>query len=97
MGARIYKPTKTSMQSGQANTRFWILEYEPEERKKIDNLMGWTSSGDMRGQIRLKFRSKDEAVSYAENNKIQYNLASPKPRKQRPKSYADNFRFDKIT
>ena len=37
------------------------------------------------------------AVSYAENNKIQYNLASPKPRKQRPKSYADNFRFDKIT
>ncbi|MEE2998941.1 MAG: ETC complex I subunit [Pseudomonadota bacterium] len=97
MEARIFQPTKTAMQSGQANTRFWILEYEPEEPKKIDHLMGWTSSGDMRGQIRLKFKSKDEAVSYAENNNIQYNLVLPKPRKQRPKSYADNFRFDKIT
>jgi hypothetical protein len=96
MEARIYQPTKTAMQSGQANTRLWIIEYEPEEAKKIDNLMGWTSSGDMRSQIRLKFKSKEEAVAYAESNRIPYKLNSPKIRKHQPKSYADNFRFGKL-
>ena len=96
MEARIYQPTKTAMQSGRANTRMWIMEYEPEEAKKIENLMGWTSSGDMRSQIRLKFKSKEEAVAYAENNRIPYNLSLPKIRKQQPKSYSDNFRFDKV-
>ena len=57
MIARIFQPTKTAMQSGQANTRFWIIEYEPEEAKKIDSLTGWTGSGDMRGQIKLKFNN----------------------------------------
>lgn len=42
MEARIYQPTKTAMQSGKANTRFWVLEFEPEECKKIEPLMGWT-------------------------------------------------------
>ena len=96
MIARIFKPTKTAMQSGQANTQFWILEYEPEEAKKIDNLMGWTGSGDMRGQIKLKFKSKEEAIAYATKNKISYNLKIPQIRKHLPKAYADNFRSDKV-
>ena len=96
MIARIFKPTKTAMQSGQANTQFWILEYEPEEAKKIDNLMGWTGSGGMRGQIKLKFKSKDEAIAYATKNKISYNLKIPQIRKHLPKAYADNFRSDKV-
>ena len=28
--------------------------------------MGWTSSGDMRQQLRLRFDSKEEAVAYCE-------------------------------
>ena len=31
MTARIYKPAKTAMQSGQAKTKEWMLDYEPEE------------------------------------------------------------------
>jgi hypothetical protein len=96
MIARIFQPTKTAMQSGQANTRFWIIEYEPEEAKKIDSLTGWTGSGDMRGQIRLKFKSKKEAIAYAIKNKISYNLKIPHLRKNLPKAYADNFRSDKV-
>ena len=95
MEARIYQPTKTAMQSGKANTRFWVLEFEPEESKKIEPLMGWTSSGDMRGQIKLKFNSKEEAVAYANNNKIPYNINLPNIPKQYLKSYADNFSFKK--
>ena len=68
MEARIYQPTKTAMQSGQANTRFWIMEFEPEAAKQIDDLTGWTSSGDMRSQIKLKFKSKEDAVAYATKN-----------------------------
>ena len=97
MEARIYQPTNTAMQSGQANTRLWILEFEPEAAKQIDSLTGWTVSGDMRSQIKLKFKSKEEAVAYATQNKIVYNLNTPKIRKHFPKAYADNFRFDKIT
>ena len=48
MTARIYKPAKTAMQSGTAKTKDWVLDYEPEQPREIEPLMGWTSSGDMR-------------------------------------------------
>jgi len=82
------------MQSGQANTRLWILEFEPEKQKKNDKLLGWVSFDDMRSQVKLRFRNKEEAITYAERNKIPYGLSEPKIRQRRPKSYADNFRFD---
>jgi hypothetical protein len=96
MEARIYQPAKNALQSGLANTRQWIVEYEPEQAKQTDQLMGWVSSSDMRGQVKLKFDSKEDAIAYAERNDIPYNVRDPKKRRQRPKSYADNFRFDKI-
>ncbi|MEA2948136.1 MAG: hypothetical protein QOI40_3466, partial [Alphaproteobacteria bacterium] len=43
------------MQSGQAKTKEWVLDYEPEQPREIDPLMGWTSSGDMRQQVQLRF------------------------------------------
>ena len=93
MTARIYKPTQTAMQSGSARTKRWVLEYEPEVPRELDPLMGWTSSRDMRSQLRLAFESKEEAVAYAERNGIAYRLEEPKPRAAVRKSYADNFRF----
>ena len=59
MVARIYKPAQTAMQSGPARTKEWVLEYEPEVPREIDPLMGWTSSRDMKAQIRLDFASKE--------------------------------------
>ena len=94
--ARIYQPAKTAMQSGRANTRRWVIEYEPEEAKQTDSLMGWSGSGDMRGQVRMYFDTKEEAVSFAERNQLSYQVKEPKIRKIQPKSYADNFRFDRI-
>ena len=57
MVARIYKPSRNAMQSGVGKTRFWVLEYEPEHARMVEPLMGYTSSADMRSQIRLKFVS----------------------------------------
>jgi hypothetical protein len=93
MVARIYKPAKTAMQSGPARTKDWVLEYEPEAPREIDPLMGWTSSRDMKAQIRLSFDSKDAAIVYAERNGIAYRVMEPKPRQPVRKAYADNFRF----
>ena len=93
MTARIYKPAKTAMQSGTGKTKEWVLDYEPEQPREIEPLMGWTSSGDMRSQLKLDFATKDEAVAYAERNGIAYRLEEPKPRAAVRKAYADNFRF----
>ena len=89
--ARIYQPAKTAMQSGRAKTNCWILEFEPTEARRADPLMGWISSGDTPSQIKLKFSSKEDAVAYADREGLGYNIAEPRRRKVRGKSYADNF------
>jgi hypothetical protein len=96
MRARIYQPAKSAMQSGYANAKDWVLEFEPEVARSIDPLMGWTSSSDTRAQVRLEFDSAAEAIAYAERSGIPYTLAEPKPRKAIRKSYADNFKFGRM-
>ena len=95
MTARIYKPAKTAMQSGQANTKAWVLDFEPEEPRQVEPLMGWTSSGAMRQQVRLRFASKDEAVAYCERHGIAYQMFEAKPAARRQISYSDNFAFSR--
>ncbi len=90
--ARIYQPAKTAMQSGQANTRKWVLEFEPGVAKTIDPLMGWTGSADTREQVHMTFDSKAEAVAFAKKNGLTFRVQEPKTRRIRPKNYADNFR-----
>ncbi|MCH8834875.1 MAG: ETC complex I subunit [Proteobacteria bacterium] len=90
--ARIYRPAKTAMQSGQANTRKWVLEFEPAAAKTIDPLMGWTGSADTREQVHMKFDSRDEAVAFARKNGFTFRVEEPKTPRIRPKNYADNFR-----
>jgi hypothetical protein len=97
MRARIYQPAKNAMQSGKARTKLWVLEYEPESAREIDPLMGWTSSSDMRQQIQLEFETQAEAVAYAEQRTIPYQVFEPHKPAAKAKSYADNFRFDRKT
>ncbi|VAW10174.1 hypothetical protein MNBD_ALPHA09-1189 [hydrothermal vent metagenome] len=93
MVARIYKPAKTSMQSGMARSKSWMLDYEPETRRVVEPLMGWTGSSDVKAQTRLSFQSKKEAVEYAERHGIAYEVSEPHGRVLRPKTYSDNFRY----
>ncbi|WP_024586165.1 ETC complex I subunit [Aliihoeflea sp. 2WW] len=95
MSARIFSPAKTAMQSGKAKTGFWVLEFDPEQPRKIDPLMGYTSSGDMKSQIRLSFETKEEAVAYAQRNGIAFRVQEPKDARRRQISYAENFRYDR--
>jgi hypothetical protein len=93
MTARIYQPARSAMQSGKAKSGKWVLEFEPETPRSTDPLMGWTSSGDMKQQVRLSFESREAAVAFAERNGIAYRLDEAKPQRRQVKSYADNFRW----
>jgi hypothetical protein len=93
MTARIYKPSKTAMQSGQAKTKDWVIDFEPEEARQVEPLMGWTSSGDMRQQLRLRFSTKEEAVAYCERHAVAYQVSEDRPADRRRISYSDNFAF----
>ena len=93
MTARIFKPAKNAMQSGTAKTREWQLDYEPEQPRVVEPLMGWTSSGDMKQQLRLHFDTKEEAVAYCERNGIAYEVFETTPSKRQRISYSDNFAY----
>ncbi len=93
MIARIFKPAKNAMQSGKAQTREWRLEYEPEQARAVEPLMGWTSSTDMNQQLSLHFDTKEEAVAYCERKGIPYQVIEAKEPIRRPVAYADNFAF----
>ena len=88
--AKIYKPTKTAMQSGVAKYNNWLLEFDTKDNS-INPMMGWESSSDTSSEIKLEFSSKDLAIAYARRNKIEYYIIESKPRKLVTKSYADNF------
>jgi hypothetical protein len=97
MQARIYKPAKNAMQSGWANTRKWLLVYEQERPKRIDDLMGYTSSDDTKLQVRLSFDTEEEAVAYARKHGLSYEVQEPHARQLRIKAYADNFKYSRVT
>lgn len=93
MRARIYRPARNAMQSGTARTKRWVLEFSPAQARRIDPLMGWTSSGDMDSQVKLRFDSQELAEAYAKTHGIDYQVILPKSRRPnlRPGGYGDNF------
>ena len=94
--ARIYRPAKSAMQSGRAKTRKWVLEYEPATRRDPDPLMGWSSARDTLNQVRVRFATLDEARAFADKLGLDYAVVEPHARSPKVKSYADNFRYDRI-
>ncbi|HMO09402.1 MAG TPA: ETC complex I subunit [Paracoccaceae bacterium] len=97
MRARIYQPARTAMQSGQAKTQEWLLDYAPASARAVDPLMGWTSSDDTQAQVRLRFPTLEAAEAYARDKGIDYVVTRPKPRRPviRPRGYGENFATDR--
>ena len=97
MLARIFRPSKTAMQSGRAKASEWVLEFEPKAARRSDPLMGWTVTTDTESsQVRLNFDTREDAVRYAEAHGLAFQLVDPKPAKRIIKAYADNFAFNRI-
>ena len=88
--AKIYIPNKNPMQSGMGKTNKWVLEFETNDPTE-NPLMGWESSDDTLGELKLEFSTKELALNYAKKNNIEIEIIEPKKRKTIKKSYADNF------
>ena len=88
--AKIYIPSKTATQSGLGKEDKWILEFDSRDTT-TNPLMGWESTNDTMGEVKLEFSTKDKAIEYAKNNNISYKVIEPNKRKFIIKSYAENF------
>jgi len=88
--AKIYKPSRTAMQSGKRNSKKWILEFDTLDTG-INSLMGWTSSKDTMSEVKLEFLTREEAINYVKKNNIDYYVVEPEKSKIVKKSYSDNF------
>lgn len=91
MVARIYRPARNAMQSGRANTKEWVLEFDTTGSRSSDPLMGWTSSTDTRSQLRMKFDTREEAIAFAQREGIEFTVSEAREPKRIIKAYADNF------
>jgi hypothetical protein len=94
MPVRIYKPSRSAMQSGKAMAEHWVVEFETEKPRTAEPLMGWTSSADTRQQIKLSFPTKEEAIAYCEREGLAHVVLPEAPvARVIKKSYSDNFKF----
>ena len=94
MLAKIYQPSPSAMTSGRAK-RHWVLEFVGMSSGEIDPLTGTKRSTNMRSQLDLKFDTLEEAVAYAKANDIPHQVIQNQKMKRIPRSYADNFAFDR--
>ena len=92
MKAKIYKPSKTAMQSGRSKFNKWVLKISDSKNQIRDTMMGWNGGSNTSSQIQLKFKSKEDAINYAKSNNIDYEVLETSVRKVISKSYADNFK-----
>lgn len=93
MLAKIYRPAKTAMQSGKAGAKRWVLEFETGSAPAPDLLMGWTSTTDTTGQVRLHFDCREQAIEFARSRGIPHQVTEPKSPRANLRSYSDNFAY----
>ena len=100
MNARIYRASKTAMQSGRnskvSRGNNWVLEFPRKGTVRPDNLVGWQSSSDTARQVKMRFPDKQAAIAYAEARNITFQVIEPKLRRLRPRSYSDNFAYTRV-
>lgn len=93
MKVRIYRPSKSTMQSGRGKVAKWVLEYETNSARKPEALMGWTSSEDTLNQVQLKFETQEEAIAFAQEKGWAFTLSNAHERIVTPRNYSDNFKY----
>ncbi|MCJ1477701.1 NADH:ubiquinone oxidoreductase 21kD subunit [Lambiella insularis] len=90
---RIYRPVKTATQSGDWHGHHWRMDWDilHKGHRWENPLMGWQSSADMMQGTHLNFKSKEDAILFAQKQGYEYFVQEPNVRKFVPKAYANNF------
>jgi NADH dehydrogenase (ubiquinone) Fe-S protein 4 len=91
----IHQPAKPATQSGKWNGSKWRMDWDVlgKGHRWENNLMGWQSSGDFMQGTHMTFKSKEDAVAFAEKQGYEYFVQEPNERKFVPKAYANNFLY----
>ena len=92
MAARIFQRSRNAMQSGNARSSDWVLQFESHRPETADPLTGWSGGGDTQAQVTIAFPTLEAAKAYAEKYAISYHLVPASERKLKLQSYADNFK-----
>jgi hypothetical protein len=92
MPVRIYQKIPNNMQQGRGNANGWLLEHNVPYAWRADPLTGWQGSGDPRGQVVVRFPTREAAIRFAEEEGLDYYLIeSPPAKRMKIQSYAGNF------
>lgn len=91
----IYKPTKPATQSGNWGSHHWRMDWDVlgKGHRWENPLMGWQSSADFMQGTKLEFKTKEDAVAFAEKQGYEYFVQEPNERAFTPKAYANNFLY----
>lgn len=89
----IFKPAKTATQSGSWHGDSWRLDWDILQKgHRWENpLMGWQSSGDSMQGTKLTFKTKEDAILFANKQGYEYYVQEPNERRFIPKAYATQF------
>ncbi|KAI5457165.1 ETC complex I subunit conserved region-domain-containing protein [Mariannaea sp. PMI_226] len=92
---RIYQETKPATQSGDWRGQRWRMDWDilSKGHRWENPLMGWQSSGDFMQGTHINFKSKEDAIHFAEKQGYEYFVQEPQSRKISPKAYANNFLY----
>ena len=90
----IFKPSRTAMQAGKSQTNLWVLKFNTAPKWE-NPLMGWTSSNDAVQGIVMNFNTKEEAVRYAKDQGLNYEVKEPFEAIIKPKNYSSNFTYSR--
>jgi NADH dehydrogenase (ubiquinone) Fe-S protein 4 len=90
---RIHRPTKPATQSGNWHSHSWRMDWDILQKgHRWENpLMGWQSSADCMQGTHLNFKTKEDAIAFAEKQGYEYFVQEPNERRFTPKAYANNF------
>jgi NADH dehydrogenase (ubiquinone) Fe-S protein 4 len=65
----------------------------PKGHRWENQLMGWQSSADAMQGTHVYFKSKEDAINFAEKQGYEYFVQEPNQRAFTPKAYANNFLY----
>ncbi|KAJ3854064.1 NADH-ubiquinone oxidoreductase 21kDa subunit [Lentinula lateritia] len=94
---RIYQPTRNTMQSGPNKGDRWRIDFDVllGGGRWENPLMGWASSADYMQGTRVSFRSKEDAIHFAEKQGWDYYVQLHEVKRIPPKNYAENYLYRK--
>ena len=91
MQVRIIRPSKSPMQSGSGDNMWHITGIRKLDSRSHCKNIGWVSSTSMDQEIDIKFPTQEEAMKFAENNLLEYEIIDTIQNSAPQKSYSSNF------